>query len=121
MATKEHPKFSEYRAAARHSRPPRLSGNHSNDSDDPLMLTVEDGAEMSTFGNEAARRRLANVVVPDWLKRIKPLESALDDILLESTPNYSLPRTLFYRILTPHPKQLQWRSSVDCTERSCTT
>ena len=100
MATKELNKFSELRASARQSRPPRLSGNHSNDSDDPLMLTVEEGAEMTTYGNEAARRRLANVVVPDWLKRIKPLESALDNILLESTRSLSPLSILFYHILT---------------------
>lgn len=82
MATKDLTKFVEYRAAARPTRPTR---HHSNDSDDPLMLSVHDGTEMSTFGNDAARRRLANVVVPEWLKRIKPLESGLDNIMLEST------------------------------------
>lgn len=89
MATKQLAKFADFRAAARQSRPPRLSGNNSNDSDDPLMLTVEGATEMNTFGSEAARLRLANVVVPDWLRRIKPIESALDDILHASTHTFS--------------------------------
>jgi hypothetical protein len=86
MATKEHnTKFLEYRSSAIADRPVRVTGNHSNDSDDPLMLTVDQGMEMSSVTNEAARRRLENVVVPEWLKRIKPLEQALDSLLLEST------------------------------------
>ena len=85
MATKQLSRFTDYRNAARQTRPPRLTGNNSNDSDDPLMLTVEGSTEMSPMGSDAAARRLANVRVPDWLKRIKPIESALDDIVHAST------------------------------------
>lgn len=47
------------------------------------MQSMENGSEMVSFGNEAARMRLANVIVPQWLRRIKPLESALENINLE--------------------------------------
>ena len=86
MATKQLTRFGDYRAAARTTRPPRLTGNNSNDSDDPLMLAVEGSTEMSAMGSDASARRLANVRVPDWLKRIKPIETALDDILHACTP-----------------------------------
>lgn len=85
MATKHLQRFGDYRNAARTTRPTRLTGNNSNDSDDPLMLTVEGSTEMGPMGGDATARRLANVKVPDWLKRIKPIEKALDDTLHAST------------------------------------
>lgn len=83
MATKDHTKFAEYRALARNDRPAYVHAGVKHEFDEPLIQAPENGSEMATFGNEAARVRLANVTVPQWLRRIKPLESALENINLE--------------------------------------
>ena len=90
MATKDLTKYGEYRSSARADRPVFVSRASANESHEPLMQSMENGSEMVSFGNEAARMRLANVIVPQWLRRIKPLESALENINLESTPFASL-------------------------------
>lgn len=85
MATKHLGKYEEYRTQARSSRPIRLGGSSPKNSDDPLGLSIEGGSEDPVGVSDAVRLRLANVVVPVWLKKIKPLEMALDNVLVEST------------------------------------
>jgi hypothetical protein len=83
MATKLHTtKFVEYRRAARTDRPIRLTS--SNDSDDPLMLSVDNGVEMTNMEEGKAQKRLENAVAPDWMRKIKPIEHSLESIKLES-------------------------------------
>lgn len=84
MATKHLGKYDEYRTQARSSRPVRLGGSLSKSTDDPLGLSVESGPDEPVGVSDAVRLRLANVVVPAWLKKIKPLELALDTMLVES-------------------------------------
>lgn len=99
MATKDHTKFAEYRALARNDRPAYVHAGVKHEFDEPLIQAPENGSEMATFGNEAARVRLANVTVPQWLRRIKPLESALENINLESTPYHFADNVLFHLFL----------------------
>lgn len=85
MATKAYTdKFLEFRRQARIERPVRLTTNHSNDSDDPLMLTIDNGTEMTSYDEGAAQKRLENVIAPEWMRKIKPIEQSLDTIKMES-------------------------------------
>jgi hypothetical protein len=99
MATKQLSKFVEYRTTARQDRPVHLAMPPSHEYDEPLMQSMDNGTEMSSYGNDAARRRLANVSVPAWLRRIKPLESAMENINLECTPIFSVDYSLLYPVL----------------------
>lgn len=77
MATKPlTDKFIEYRRAALRDISDRASTN-SNDSDDPL---VDNTPAVQLSGS----RRLESVVPPDWLKKIKPIETMFGAISLES-------------------------------------
>lgn len=85
--------FAELRADARRERHLRQhpSRNHSADANDPLMLQEEEhhSVDMSSVEGEIARqlalKQKVEAVIPEWQQKIKPLESALDNILLEST------------------------------------
>jgi syntaxin 16 len=85
MATKQLEKYGSYREEARSRRKVYLSPLLNQGSDDPLMLTVANVPDGTGEVPEVVRKRLEKVMIPAWLKKIKPLESALDSLLLEMT------------------------------------
>ena len=89
MATKQLEKYGSYREEARSRRKVYLSPLLNQGSDDPLMLTVTNVPDGTGEVPEVVRKRLEKVMIPAWLKKIKPLESALDSLLLESMPPFS--------------------------------
>lgn len=83
MATKACCKFQDFQVAARRERSIRPQESGAYDSDDPLMVTSDEGGDITLTPLRPLKRRLSPI--PDWLKQVKPLEFVLDSIVEECT------------------------------------